>query len=48
MKSNYKRLGDLIKPLSVKNKKILTTDLRGVNYQKYFMPSVANLSLIHI
>lgn len=42
MKSNYKRLGDLIKPLSVKNKKILTTDLRGVNYQKYFMPSVAN------
>lgn len=42
MKSTYKRLGDLIEPISIKNKDLLITDLRGVNYQKYFMPSVAN------
>ncbi|WP_418495364.1 restriction endonuclease subunit S [Coprobacter sp.] len=42
MKSNYKRLGDLISPISIKNSDLRTTDLRGVNYQKYFMPSVAN------
>ncbi|MDE6560415.1 MAG: restriction endonuclease subunit S [Muribaculaceae bacterium] len=42
MKSNYKRLGDLISPVSVKNTDMVTDDLRGVNYQKYFMPSVAN------
>ena len=42
MKSNYKRLGDLINTVSVKNTDIITDDLRGVNYQKYFMPSVAN------
>lgn len=42
MKSNYKRLGDLIYPVSVKNTEMVTDDLRGVNYQKYFMPSVAN------
>lgn len=42
MKSTYKRLGDLISPISIKNSDLRTTDLRGVNYQKYFMPSVAN------
>lgn len=42
MKSNYKRLGDLINPVSIKNTEMVTDDLRGVNYQKYFMPSVAN------
>ena len=42
MKSSYKRLGDLISLVSVKNTKMVTDDLRGVNYQKYFMPSVAN------
>lgn len=42
MKLNYKRLGDLISPISIKNSDLRTTDLRGVNYQKYFMPSVAN------
>ena len=42
MKSNYKRLGDLINTVSVKNTDMITDDLRGVNYQKYFMPSVAN------
>lgn len=42
MKSNYKRLGDLIIPVSVKNTETITDDLRGVNYQKYFMPSVTN------
>lgn len=43
MKSNYKRLGDYIRQVSVKNANLLTTDLCGVNYQKYFMPSVANV-----
>ena len=42
MKSTYKRLGDLITPFSEKNSELVTSDLRGVNYQKYFMPSVAN------
>lgn len=42
MQSNYKRLGDLITPVSEKNSELVTSDLRGVNYQKYFMPSVAN------
>lgn len=42
MKSNYKRLGDIITPVSVKNTDMLTSDLRGVNYQKFFMKSVAN------
>lgn len=42
MKSNYKRLGQLIIPVSVKNTDMVTNDLRGVNYQKYFMSSVAN------
>ena len=42
MKSNYKRLGDLINTVSVKNTDMITDDLRGVNYHKYFMPSVAN------
>lgn len=43
MKSNYKRLGDYIRQVSVKNADLSTTDLCGVNYQKYFMPSVANV-----
>ena len=42
MKSNCKRLGDLINTVSVKNTDMITDDLRGVNYHKYFMPSVAN------
>lgn len=42
MKSTYKRLGNLIVPVSEKNSELVTCDLRGVNYQKYFMPSVAN------
>lgn len=42
MKSTYKRLGDLITPISIKISDLRTTDLRGINYQKYFMPSVAN------
>lgn len=41
MNSNYKRLGDLIKPISIKNTDLISKDLRGVSYQKFFMPSVA-------
>jgi type I restriction enzyme S subunit len=43
MNSNYKRLGDYIRTVDVKNKGLISTDLRGVNYQKFFMPSVANI-----
>ncbi len=43
MNSNYKRLGDWITPLTQKNSDGVTKDVRGVNYQKFFMPSVANI-----
>ena len=32
----------MIKPISIKNTDLISKDLRGVNYQKFFMPSVAN------
>lgn len=42
MKSNYKRIGDYIREVKVLNKDLSVTDLRGINIDKYFMPSVAN------
>ncbi len=42
MKSNYKRIGDYIREIKVLNKDLAVTDLRGINIDKYFMPSVAN------
>lgn len=43
MRNNYKRLGDYIEQVKVKNKEGLYDDLRGINIDKFFMPSVANV-----
>ena len=43
MKSNYKRLGDYIRPVDVRNKDLVSTELLGINIDKFFMPSVANI-----
>lgn len=43
MQSNYKRIGDYIKRVSNKNKDNLYKTLLGININKYFMPSVANV-----
>jgi len=44
MKSNYKRLGDYIQLVDVRNKDMAVTRLLGININKQFMPSVANVS----
>lgn len=43
MKSNYKCLGDYINPIKVKNVNLEATLLLGINIDKFFMPSVANV-----
>ncbi|CCY82870.1 type I restriction modification DNA specificity domain protein [Prevotella sp. CAG:1185] len=42
-KTNYKRLGDYIREVDVRNRDLKVTKLYGVNLQKEFMPSVANI-----
>lgn len=42
-KTNYKRLGDYIREVVVRNRDLKVTKLYGVNLQKEFMPSVANI-----
>ncbi|HAT4307278.1 TPA: restriction endonuclease subunit S [Clostridium perfringens] len=42
MKSNYKRIGDYIREVKVKNRDLNINTLMGINIDKYFMPSVAN------
>jgi type I restriction enzyme, S subunit len=44
MKSEYKRLGDYIQLVDVRNKEMAVTRLLGININKQFMPSVANVS----
>lgn len=43
MKSNYKRLGDYIRQVDVRNKDLRIKKLLGINIDKFFMPSVANI-----
>jgi len=43
MRSNYKRIGDFIQQVKVKNKDGACDQLLGINIDKYFMPSVANV-----
>ena len=43
MPSNYKRIGDYIKEVKVKNVNLEATLLLGINIDKFFMPSVANV-----
>lgn len=44
MKSNYKRLGDYIQLVDVRNTDMTVNRLLGININKQFMPSVANIS----
>lgn len=43
MQSNYKRIGDYIKEVKDKNVTLEATLLLGININKFFMPSVANI-----
>ena len=43
MKSNYKRLGDYIREVNNRNTELRVTNLLGINIDKFFMPSVANV-----
>ncbi|TVQ20611.1 MAG: restriction endonuclease subunit S [Bacteroidetes bacterium] len=43
MGSNYKRIGDFIRPIKVKNRELKYSELLGINIDKFFMPSVANV-----
>lgn len=43
MKSNYKRLGDYIHEVDVRNKELSVTTLVGLTINKAFIPSVANV-----
>ena len=41
-RANYKRLGDYIRPVDVRNKDLAVTNLLGVSISKTFIPSIAN------
>jgi len=43
MKSSYRRLGDYIREVKVRNTELKTEKLLGINIDKFFMPSVANV-----
>ena len=43
MQSNYKRLGDYIKEVNIRNKDLNNYPLLGVSIQKVLMPSIANI-----
>ncbi len=43
MKSIYKRLGDYIKEVKIRNAELKAEKLLGINIDKFFMPSVANV-----
>ena len=42
-RTDYKRLGDYIREVDVRNRDLEVTKLMGINIGKYFMPSVANV-----
>lgn len=42
MRSNYKKLGDYIQQVSIKNKELAVSNLLGVSITKEFIPSIAN------
>jgi type I restriction enzyme, S subunit len=41
-RNNYKRLGDYIRPVDVRNRDLAVTNLLGVSISKTFIPSIAN------
>lgn len=44
MRSHYKRIGDYVTQVKLKNIDGSISDLKGININKYFMPSVANIN----
>ena len=42
MQSNYKRLGDYIRQVDVRNRDLAVDNLVGLTIEKAFIPSVAN------
>lgn len=44
MKSIYKRVGNYVKQVNVRNNDLSVTNLQGININKFFMPSVANIN----
>lgn len=42
MQSNYKRLGDYIRQVDVRNRDLAVNNLLGLNISKQFIPSIAN------
>lgn len=44
MKSNYKPIGRYVRLVKLRNKDLAITDLKGINIDKQFMPSVANVT----
>jgi len=43
MRSNYKKIWKYIKEIKLRNKDLAVTNLLGINIDKFFMPSVANI-----
>ena len=43
MKNDYKRLGDYIREVDMRNRKLEVTKLLGVSISKEFMPSIVFL-----
>ncbi|MEM8520495.1 restriction endonuclease subunit S [Flavobacterium sp. PL12] len=43
MKSNYKRLGDYVQEVNIRNKDLIQAPLMGVSIKKVLMPSIANI-----
>lgn len=43
MKSNYERIGDFIREVNTRNADLKATTLLGINIDKFFMSSVANI-----
>ncbi|NLN73248.1 MAG: hypothetical protein GX140_03270 [Bacteroidales bacterium] len=43
MRENYKPLGDYIEQVNIRNTELIDVPLLGINIDKYFMPSVANI-----
>ena len=41
--AEYKRLGDYIREVNVRNREVKVTKPMGINIDKHFMPSVANV-----
>ena len=41
--TNIRKLGELIEWVDTRNKGVISSNLLGINIEKYFMPSVANI-----